>query len=69
MASSHAALLKKYITVLVHEGGSDIHFSTEAHPTIRVSGSLAPLLKEPVLTAEDTLGFAEEHTSELQSLA
>jgi twitching motility protein PilT len=60
MASSHAALLKKYITVLVHEGGSDIHFSTEAHPTIRVSGSLAPLLKEPVLTAEDTLGFAEE---------
>jgi twitching motility protein PilT len=55
----YAQLFKKYVNVLQHEGGSDLHFSTEAHPTIRVAGLLAPLLKEPVLSAEDTLGFAE----------
>ncbi|MDO8481813.1 MAG: PilT/PilU family type 4a pilus ATPase [bacterium] len=53
----YAPQLKKYINVLVHEGASDIHFSAGAHPTIRVSGALAPMLKEPVLTGEDTLGF------------
>jgi twitching motility protein PilT len=53
----HAQLLKKYVNVLAHEGGSDLHFSTGAHPTIRVAGSLAPMLKEPVLAAPDTLGF------------
>lgn len=55
----HAQLLKKYINVLIHEGGSDLHFSTGAHPTIRVASSLAPLLKEPVLTPEDTMHFTE----------
>ena len=53
------ATLKKYINVLIHEGGSDLHFSTGAHPTIRVSGSLTPMLKEPVLTPEDTMGFVK----------
>lgn len=55
----YAALFKKYVNVLVHEGGSDLHFSTGAHPTVRVAGSLTPLLKEPVLESKDTLGFAE----------
>src|SRR3989338_10218258 len=55
--TDYAATLKKYINVLEHEGGSDLHFSTDAHPTIRVAGSLAPMLKEPPLTSEDTLGF------------
>jgi twitching motility protein PilT len=59
MALDYDAQLKKYITVLNHEGGSDLHFSTGAHPTIRVAGNLTPMLKEPVLTAEDTLGFAK----------
>ena len=49
--------LKKYINVLQHEGGSDMHLSAGAHPTIRVASSLAPMLKEPVLTGEDTMGF------------
>lgn len=57
--TDYAALLKKYINVVVHEGGSDLHFSTGAHPTIRVSGALAPMLKEPVLVPEDTMGFAQ----------
>jgi twitching motility protein PilT len=57
--NDYPALLKKYINVVVHEGGSDMHFSTGAHPTIRVSGALSPMLKEPVLTKEDTMGFAK----------
>lgn len=55
----YSQTLAKYINVVVHEGASDLHFSTEAHPTIRVAGSLSPMLKEPVLTAEDTLGFVK----------
>ncbi len=58
MAIDYPTVLKKYINVLIHEGASDLHFSTGAHPTIRVASSLTPMLKEPVLTAEDTLGFA-----------
>jgi len=53
----YSSQLKKYINVLVHEGASDLHFSVGAHPTIRVSGALAPMLKEPVITAEDSLGY------------
>lgn len=56
-------LLKKYINVLVHEGASDLHLSAGAHPTIRVSGSLSPMLKEPVLTPDDTLGFLKALTT------
>lgn len=57
--TDYASTLKKYINVLVHEGGSDLHFSTEAHPTIRVASNLTPMLKEPILTPEDTLGFSK----------
>src|SRR3989344_5462929 len=48
---------KKYINVLAHEGGSELHLSAGAHPTIRTSGELSSMLNEPVLTPEDTLGF------------
>ena len=58
MATDYAAALKKYINVVVHEGASDLHFSSGAHPTVRVAGALAPMLKEDVLTPEDTKGFA-----------
>jgi twitching motility protein PilT len=57
--NDYPALLKKYISIVAHEGASDLHFSTGAHPTIRVSGNLIPMLKEPILTREDTLGFVQ----------
>jgi twitching motility protein PilT len=53
----YAATLKKYLNVLVHEGASDLHLSVGSHPTIRVSGSLLSMLKEPAMQAEDTAGF------------
>lgn len=55
----YAATFKKYVNVLINEGGSDLHFTVGAHPTIRAAGSLAPMLKEPVLVPEDTIGFAK----------
>ena len=57
--TDYPGTLKKYINVLAHEGGSDLHFSSGAHPTIRVSGQLTPMLKEDVLTRDDTLGFSK----------
>jgi twitching motility protein PilT len=54
----YAQLLKKYINVLVHEGGSDLHLSSGSHPTLRISGSLVPMLKEATLTPEDAMGFS-----------
>lgn len=62
----YGALFKKYVNVLVHEGASDLHFSTGTHPTVRVSGSLTPMLKEPVLTSKDTAGFAQALLSKEQ---
>ncbi len=55
--NDYQALFRKYVNVLAHEGGSDLHFSTGAHPTIRVAGSLVSMLKEDILTPEDTRGF------------
>lgn len=49
--------LGELIDIVVGEGGSDLHFAVDAHPTIRVSGSLIPLLKKPILAPEDSLGF------------
>jgi twitching motility protein PilT len=53
----YSALLKKYINIVINEGASDLHLSTGAHPTVRVAGVLAPMLKEDVLKPEDTKGF------------
>ncbi len=53
----YAAQLKKYINIVLHEGASDLHLSSGAHPTIRVAGQLTPMLKEEVLKSEDTKGY------------
>ena len=55
----YSQTLKKYINVLQHEGASDLHFSAGINPTIRVAGNLMPMLKEPVLTPQDTLNFLQ----------
>ncbi|QSH39321.1 PilT/PilU family type 4a pilus ATPase [Candidatus Kaiserbacteria bacterium] len=51
--------LKKFINVLINEGGSDLHLSAGSHPTIRVAGSLISLVKEPILTGKETLALLE----------
>ena len=58
--------LNELIDIVISEDGSDLHFSVGTHPIIRVSGSLIPLLKKPILTADDTLGFAKALLTEKQ---
>jgi len=55
----YAATFKKYLNVVVHEGASDLHMSVGSRPTLRVTGSLVPMLKEDVLTDADTAGFLQ----------
>ena len=52
--------LDEILNTVVAERGSDLHLSVNNNPTIRVDGSLIPLLKKPKLTAKDTLGFITE---------
>jgi twitching motility protein PilT len=52
--------LAELIETVVREGASDLHISEGRHPTIRVSGMLLPLVKNPVLTKEDTAGILGE---------
>lgn len=51
--------LDDLVEIIVSEKGSDIHLSVGSHPTVRVTGSLVPLVKKPVLTTEDVLGFCK----------
>lgn len=69
MAIDYPATLKKYITVLQHEGGSDLHLSAGSHPTIRVAGSLTPMLKEEALKPDDTVGFVRALLEDEQKVA
>ena len=52
--------LADLIKTVVNEGASDLHISEGRHPTIRVSGQLLPLVKNPVLTKDDTAGILNE---------
>lgn len=45
------------ILTTIKEGASDLHLSVGRHPTIRVAGMLIPLVKNPVLSFEDTQGL------------
>ena len=47
------------VNIIVSETGSDIHLSVGSHPVVRVGGALVPLIKKPVLTAEDVYGFCD----------
>jgi twitching motility protein PilT len=49
--------LADLINITIAEGASDLHFSAGYHPTVRVSGTLIPLVKKPKLTPEDALNF------------
>jgi twitching motility protein PilT len=50
--------LKDLMDIVISESGSDLHFSVGSHPIIRVTGSLIPLVRLPILTDQDVEGFA-----------
>lgn len=60
MALNYATELATLIDTVIAEGASDLHLSAKAHPIIRVSGNLIPLLKKTEYTAEDTRGMLVE---------
>ena len=66
MAIDYEPTLKKYINVVMHEGASDLHLRKGTHPTIRVNKGLSPMLKEPILSGDDTRGFAKALLTEQQ---
>ncbi len=55
----YAKELNDLIEIVIAEGASDIHFSVASTPLIRVTGSLIPLLKKPILTNDDVLSFLD----------
>jgi twitching motility protein PilT len=58
--SDYKIILADLVKTVVNEGASDLHLSEGRHPTIRVSGMLLPLVKQPVLTQADTEGLLQE---------
>lgn len=44
--------LEHILSRALEEGSSDVHFSVGRYPTLRIDGSLIPLIKEPVVTPE-----------------
>ncbi len=59
MAVDYKRELYALIELILNEKASDLHFSVGAHPLIRVSGTLIPLLKKPILTDADVNSFAK----------
>jgi twitching motility protein PilT len=59
MAVDYKRELNVLIELILQEQASDLHFSVGAHPLIRVSGTLIPLLKKPILTDSDVSAFAK----------
>ncbi|MEK7639112.1 MAG: type IV pilus twitching motility protein PilT [Patescibacteria group bacterium] len=59
MAVDYKRELNALIDIVVEEKASDLHFSVGSHPLIRVSGTLIPLVKKPVLTEGDVNAFAK----------
>ncbi|MBI4692095.1 MAG: PilT/PilU family type 4a pilus ATPase [Candidatus Terrybacteria bacterium] len=49
--------LTDLILTTIKEGASDLHITVGRHPTLRIAGSLIPLIKNPILSPEDTEGL------------
>jgi len=56
--------LNSLIETTLKENASDLHLSSGHRPSIRVSGDLISLVKEPILTSEDTESFISDLLSE-----
>jgi twitching motility protein PilT len=56
--SDHRKIIENLVALVVREGASDLHITADRHPSIRVSGDLVAVVKEPVLSADDTMGIA-----------
>jgi len=55
--ADYGAKIQELADIVVKEGASDLHITAGRSPTLRITGSLIPLVKEAPLTAEDTKGL------------
>ncbi len=51
--------IEDLVNLIIQEGASDLHLSTDRTPIIRVSGNLLPLVKKKVLNQQDMQGFID----------
>lgn len=61
-----ALKLDEYLETTALRGASDLHIVAGRHPTIRIDGLLVPLVKERVLSPQDTEAFAFTLTTQDQ---
>ena len=52
--------LNELVSAVTKENGSDLHISAGRHPSLRVSGSLIPLVSRAVLENDDVIGILSE---------
>ena len=64
-ATGEQEYLNRMLFELVEKGGSDLHLTVGAPPTIRVNGSLRPLPGYGRLTAADTAMLARAAVTEV----
>jgi len=57
MTTDYKKELTDLILTTIKEGASDLHITVGRHPTLRIAGSLIPLVKNPILSPEDTEGL------------
>jgi twitching motility protein PilT len=50
--------LKRILEIAIKEQASDVHFSPGHYPTLRIFGTLFPLIKEKIITPEDSKNLA-----------
>ena len=62
----YAKQLKELLSVTVQGQASDLHLSVEHPPVLRLSGRLVPLVKQDVLSDEDTANLAGALMNEQQ---
>lgn len=65
MSKDYALELDELLETVIKEGASDLHLSVARNPTLRVSGTLIPLVSKSILTEEDTKGLLYQLLSEV----
>jgi twitching motility protein PilT len=51
--------IDELVDLILKEDASDLHLSVGRNPIIRVSGSLIPLVKKPLITDQDMAGYID----------
>jgi len=56
--SNHTSKINRFFDLTIKEQASDLHLSVSHPPVLRISGHLIPLIKEAILSSEDTKNLA-----------